>query len=94
MKSHAGENPYVCALCNQELISRNYLQRHMKGHVMDNPYPHALFFKEFIFINHPKKHINRNNGIFHITVLFNIQENGFQEIFFVCAPTARNIQLR
>ena len=82
MKSHAGDNPYLCALCNQELISRNYLQRHMKGHAMDNPYPCALCFKEFISINHPKRHINRNNGKFHIT-FFLYPRNWFaRENFF------------
>ena len=91
MKSHAGDNPYLCALCNKELISRNYLQRHMKGHAMDNPYPCALCFKEFISINHTKRHINNHNGKFHITILFNIQENGLQ--YFFIETTAKNIQL-
>ena len=80
MKSHDGDNTYLCALCNQELISRNYPQRHNKGHAMYNPYPCALFFKEFISINHPKRHINMNNAKFYIIVLFNIQEL-LQEIF-------------
>ena len=45
---------------------------------------HVLFvFKSFISINHPKRHNNRNNGKFHFAVLFNIQENGLQESFFL-----------
>ena len=80
MKSHAGDNLYICALCNQEVISRNYPQTHNKGHAMDNTYPCALCFKEFISINHPKRHRNMNNGKFHITFWFNIQELP-QEIF-------------
>ena len=80
MKSHAGDNPYLCALCNQELISRNYPQRSGKGHAMNNPYSWALCCKEFISINHPKRHINMNNKKFHITFLFNIQDL-LQKIF-------------
>ena len=72
--------PVLCVTRN----SRNYLQRHMQGHAMDNPYPRALCFKEFISINHPKRHINMNNGKFQTNVLFNIQENGLQDSFFLC----------
>ena len=79
MKSLAWDNPYICALCNQELISRCYLQRHMKGRAINNQYPCALCLKECISINHPKRQINRNSGKFQIAVFCNIQENDLQE---------------
>ena len=63
-----GDNPCICALCNQELISRNYQQRHNTGHNMEYPYPCGLCFKEFISINHPNIHTNMNTGKFNITV--------------------------
>ena len=79
MKIHTKDNSYKCALCGEGFISRNHLKRRMKGHAMDNPYPCALCVKKFISINHTKKRINSHTGIFHITVLFNIHEHGWQE---------------
>ena len=55
MKIHAGDNQYICALCDQELISRNYLKRHMKIHTKDNSYKCALCGEGFISRNHLKK---------------------------------------
>ena len=55
MNIYPGENPYICALCNQELISKNYFQRHMKYHAMDNPYPCALHFKVIHLHQSPKE---------------------------------------
>ena len=80
MKSYAGENLYLCALCNQELINRNYPQRQNKGHAMDNPYLCSLF--QGIHLQQPIKetYVNMNNGKFIVTVLFNILEQ-LKEIF-------------
>ena len=76
MKNHAGDNLYICALCNLEPISRNYPQRHNPGHSMDNPYP----YQGIHLHQPPKEAYNVNIGKFHIAVLFNIQEQ-LQEIF-------------
>ena len=36
MKSHAWNNPYICALCGEEFISRNHIKRRIKIHTVEN----------------------------------------------------------
>ena len=77
MESPTKDNSYKCALCGEGFISRNHLKRRMKGHAMDNPYPCALCVEKFISINHQNRCHISHTGKLHITVLFNIQEDGW-----------------
>ena len=96
MKGHAGDNLYLCALCNQKLICRNYPRRHNKVHSMDNTYPYALCFREFISINHTKRHLNMNSGKFQelLTEIFSFGNvNGRQKTFWEY-PATQSMQKR
>ena len=57
MKSHSGDNPYPCFLC-QELMYINYQKLNMKIYSCENPYYCDLCGKQLIFRNNIKGYMN------------------------------------
>ena len=59
--SHTRNNPYICALCGEEFISRNHINRRTKIHTLENFKHCHLCGKVLIPGNHLESNANQLN---------------------------------
>ena len=67
MRTHTGEKPYKCQLCQNSFADSSGLTRHMRTHTRENPYICEICNKRFRFIGNLKMHrITHETGKQHV----------------------------
>ena len=62
-RTHTGEKPYKCNICDQQFSHLNTLKYHKRTHTGEKPYECNICKRNFRHVAHLKSHILVHNGV-------------------------------